>query len=159
MKRLFLFLALVLPLLCSCKGHSIKDIKVNSVEIVSLTPKGLKDIDAVVRVDVHNPSVAFELTDLVGVAKYKGKEALTVTSDQLIVSGKTDKVYTVPVHGTLAEDFNPFQLLELIGGNGDQKFSLDGLTLDLSLRPALRGGIGKKVEIKDISLSKLTEKK
>ena len=159
MKRLSVLLVLVLPLLCSCKGHSIKDIKVNSFEIVSLTPKGLKDIDAVVRVDVHNPSVSFELTDLVGVVKYKGKEALTITSDQLIVSGKTDKAYTVPVHGALADDFNPFQLLEMLGSDSSQMFSLDGLTLDLSLRPALRGGIGKKIEINDISLGKLTEKK
>ena len=160
MKRLIILLSVILPLLSSCAGKGIKDIKVNSFELLSLTPKGLRDIDALVKVDVHNPSVSFELTDLSGLLKLKGKDVLTLSADQLIVAGKTDKTYTIPVHGTMAEDFNPFRLLEIFNAEGgDSKLKLDDVTLDLNLRPALRGGLGKKIEIKDITLSKLLEKK
>ena len=160
MKRLIIILSIILPLLSSCSGKGIKDIKVNSFEVVSLTPKGLRDIDALIKVNVHNPSVSFELTDIAGLLKLKGKDVLTLTTDQLIVAGKTDKVYTIPVHGTIAEDFNPFQLLDIFNANGgEQKLNLDDVTLDLSLRPALRGGLGKIVDVKDIKLSKLLEKK
>lgn len=146
-------------LLSGCKGRSLKDIKVNSLEIVSLSPHGLRDIDAVVRLTVYNPSVGFELTDILGQVKYKGEEAIVITADQLMVAGKAEKTYTIPLHGTIADDFNPFQLLNLMSGSGgDKKINLDDVTLDISLRPALRGGIGTTVVKKDIRVSDFLKK-
>ena len=160
MKRLFIILAVILPLLSACGGRSLKDIRVDSVEIVSLTPHGLRDIDAVVRFTVHNPSMGFELTDVLGKIKFKGQEAVTISADQLIVAGNADKTYTVPIHGTISDDFNPFKLLGLVNGRGGEPtFNLDDLSVDLSLRRALRGGIGTTVVKKDIRISDFIEKK
>lgn len=158
MKRLFIVLAMAVILLSGCKGRSLKDIKVNSLEIVSLSPHGLRDIDAVVRLTVYNPSVGFELTDILGQLKYKGEEAIIITADQIMVAGKAEKTYTVPLHGTIADDFNPFQLLSLMKGGGGKNINLDDVTLDISLRPALRGGIGTTVVKKDISISDFLNK-
>lgn len=159
MKRLFIVLAMAVILLSGCKGRSLKDIKVNSLEIVSLSPHGLRDIDAVVRLTVDNPSVGFELTDILGQVKYKGEEAIIITADQLLVSGKAEKTYTIPLHGTIADDFNPFQLLNLMNSRGgENKINLDDVTLDISLRPALRGGIGTTVVKKDIRVSDFLKK-
>lgn len=151
MKRLFLILVIVLPLFASCKGKSVKDIKVTSVELVSLTPQGLRDIDAVIKLGLYNPTVGFEITDLCGTLKYKGQEAMILKADQLMVGGKSDKVYTIPVHGSLSEDFNPLQLLQML----KDKIDFKDVTLDVSVRPALRGGLGKNLEYKDIPLDKL----
>lgn len=159
MKRLFIVLAMAVILLSGCKGRSLKDIKVNSLEIVSLSPHGLRDIDAVIRLTVYNPSVGFELTDILGQLKYKGEEAIIITADQIMVAGKAEKTYTVPLHGTIADDFNPFQLLSLMNsGAGGKKVNLDDVTLDISLRPALRGGIGTTVVKKDIRVSDFLKK-
>ena len=159
MKRLFVVLAIVVTLLSGCRGRSFRDIKVNSLEIVSLSPHGLRDIDAVVRLTVYNPAVGFELTDVLGQLKYKGEEAIIITADQVMVTGKAEKTYTIPLHGTIADDFNPFQLLNLMNSSGgEKKINLDDVTLDLSLRPALRGGIGTTVVKKDIRISDFLKK-
>lgn len=154
MKRLFIVLSIVITLLSGCRGRSLKDIKVNSLEIVSLSPHGFRDIDAVVRLTVYNPSVGFELTDILGQLKYKGEEAIIITADQVMVAGKAEKTYTIPLHGTIADDFSPFRLLSLMkGGGGEKNINLDDVTLDISLRPTLRGGIGTTVVKKDIRVS------
>ena len=159
MKRLFIVMAMALILLSGCKGRSLKDIKVNSLEIVSLSPHGLRDIDAVVRLTVYNPSMGFELTDVLGLLKYKGEDAVIITADQVMVTGKAEKTYTIPLHGTIADDFNPFQLLNLMNrSGGEKKINLDDVTLDLSLRPALRGGFGTTVVKKDIHVSDFLKK-
>lgn len=151
--RILLLLALAL-LLAGCKGKGIKDIKVNSARIVSVTPEGLNGLTALVEVGVHNPTVAFELTDITGLARFKGQEALQVKADQLIVSGHTDKVYRIPVQGEIAEGFNPLQLVRLVADEN----AFDDLTITVKGKVALRGGIGKKIEIKDIPLSSLMKK-
>ncbi|MBQ9450367.1 MAG: hypothetical protein IJU34_03495 [Bacteroidales bacterium] len=155
MKRAHLFLLLLLSLLLAgCKGEGIKDISVTSARIVSIVPEGLTGLSALVEVEIHNPTVAFEITDLHGLARYRDQDAFSAYADQLIVAGHTDKVYRVPVRGQIADGFNPFQLLRLIGNESaydDVTFSVDG-------RVSLRGGIGKNIEIKDIPLSSILNK-
>ena len=151
--RILLLLVFAL-LFAGCKGKGIKDIKVTSVRIISVTPVGLNGLTALVEVGVHNPTVAFELTDIKGLARFKGQDALNVTADQLIVSGHTDKVYRIPVQGEIAEGFNPLQLVRLVA---DER-AFDDLTISVKGKVALRGGLGKKIEIKDIPLSSLMKK-
>lgn len=114
-----------------------------------MSPSGLSELNAIVRVGIHNPAAGFELTDFRGTVKIKGQEALVLDADQLIVSGKTDKTYNVPVHGSISPGFNPFQLLNFLNSSA----SVDDVTLDVSARVAMRGGIGKKLEYKDIKVS------
>ena len=152
MKRILIpVLAVLCLLLAGCKGASYKDIKVTSARIVSIVPEGLSDLSALIEVGIHNPTVAFEVSDLSGLARYRGQDALTATADQLIVAGRTDKVYLIPVKGRIADGFNPFQLLRLISGEAD----FDDVTFTVTGRVALRGGIGKNIELKDIPLSSL----
>ena len=151
--RLSLLLVLAL-LVAGCKGKGIKDIKVNSARIVSVTPFGLNGLTALVEIDLHNPTVGFELTDITGLARFKGQEALHVTADQLIVSGHKDKIYRIPVQGEIAEGFNPLQLVRLVADED----AFDDLTISVKGKVALRGGLGKKIEIKDIPLSSLMKK-
>lgn len=155
MRTLRVLLLLVLALaLTGCKGKGIKDIKVNSARIVSVTPEGLNGLTALVEVDVHNPTVSFELTNISGLARYKGQDALLVTADQLIVAGHTDKKYRIPVQGEIVEGFNPLQLVRLVSSES----SFDDVTLTIKGKVALRGGIGKNIELKDIPLSSLMKK-
>ena len=152
MKRIhILVLVLLSLLLAGCKGHSYKDITVTSARIISIVPEGLSDLSALIEVGIHNPTVAFEVTGLEGLAKYQGQDAVTVSADQLIVSGRTDQVYRIPVRGHIAEGFNPFQLLKLVSNES----AYDDVTFTVTGKVALRGGIGKNIELKDIPLSTL----
>jgi len=152
MKRIHILVLLLSALLLSgCSVNKLKDITVTSARIVSIVPEGLSDLSALIELGIHNPSLAFEVTDLNGLARYRGQDAVTVTADQLIVAGRTDKVYRIPVKGHIAEGFNPFQLLKLLGSES----SFDDVTFDVKGKVALRGGIGKNIELKDIPLSSL----
>ncbi|MCR4824954.1 MAG: hypothetical protein K5849_06330 [Bacteroidales bacterium] len=155
MKRVRLLILLFLTLLLAgCKGGGIKDITVTSARIVSIVPEGLTGLSALVEVEIHNPSVAFEITDLHGLARYREQDAFTADADQLIVSGHSDKVYRVPVRGQIADGFNPFQLLRLVGSES----AYDDVTFTVRGKVALRGGIGKNIELKDIPLSNILKK-
>ena len=129
----------------------MKDITVTSCELVSVMPQGLSSLEALIKIGIYNPSVSFEVSDLKGVAKVKGQPAIILTADQLIVTSGSDKVYRVPLYGEIAEGFNPFQLLQLL----DNQIDFQDVTIDVTGKVALRGGVGKKLDIKDIPLSKL----
>ena len=152
MKRVFTFLLIALALVLSgCQGRRLRDIKITSARIVSIVPEGLSSINALVEVGVHNPSVALEIRDIAGMAHYEDMNILSVTADQLIIEGRTDRLYQIPMKGRIAEGFNPLRLLRLLGDDS----SLDDITVSFKARVALRGGIGKDIEMEDIPLSTL----
>lgn len=151
-KRVVTFLLLALALVLSgCQGKRLQDIKVTSARIVSIVPEGLTDLSAVVELGIHNPSVALVLTDIIGVVRYEDMDILSVSSEQVDIDGHADKLYQIPLRGHIEEGFNPFRLLRLLGSDS----SLDDVTVSFKGRVALRGGIGKNIEMVDIPLSTL----
>lgn len=148
-----IFIAIFALLLSSC-GKKVKDISVTSFNIVSIAPQGLTGITALVEIGIHNPTVGFEVTNLNAIIKMKGQEMIYLSADQLMVEGHSEKQYDIPVKGRLADGFNPFQLLKLLSNEAD----IEDMTLSISARPALRGGVGKVVEINDMPLKKLIDK-
>ena len=153
MKR-FTFLLLLIPLLLlsGCKGKGIKDISVTSVRLISITPEGFNGVSA--QVGIHNPTIGFEVTNLTGVAKFQGQDALSVHADQLMVPGHSDALYRIPLQGSIADGFNPLRLLRLLSKDG----SYEDVTFDVYARVAARGGLGKNIEILDIPLSSMLSK-
>ncbi len=151
MKRFGIILLAACLLLTSC-GKGVKDIALTSFRLVSVSPHGLSGVTMLVEVGVDNPTVGFEITDVNAVLKLDSVPALLLTADQLMVEGRAQKLYTIPLKGQIAEGFNPFQLLRLISDDS----VMSRLTADVSARAALRGGLGKNIEMKDIKLDSLT---
>ena len=152
MKRVFTLLLLALALVLSgCQGRSLKDIKGTSARIISIVPEGLTDLNALIEVGVHNPTVALEITNMIGMARFEDMNMLSVSADQLIVEGHSDKEYQIPLRGHIEEGFNPLRLIRLFGGES----SMDDITVSFKGRVSLRGGIGKDIEMEDIPLSTL----
>ena len=134
MKRLSLLLLLIpILLLSGCKGRGIKDISVTSVRLVSITPEGFSGVSALIEVGIHNPTIGFEVTNVTGVAKFQGQEALAVHADQLMVPAHSDALYRIPMQGNIADGFNPLRLLRLLGKSAGYEdvvissFSVSGL--------------------------------
>jgi len=149
--RIFLFAVLVPLLLVSCKGKGFQDIAITSVRLVSIIPEGFNDVTALVEIGVHNPSVAFTLTGLDATARFQGQEALTASAKQILIPAHSDDVYQIPLQGRLAEGFNPFRLLRLLGDEA----SFEDITFDVRGRVSLRSGFGRNIEMLDIPLSDL----
>ena len=151
MKRFGIIFIAACLLLTSC-GKGVKDIALTSFRLLSVSPQGLNGVTLLVEVGVDNPTVGFEITDVNAVLKLDTAPALLLTADQLMVESHAQKNYTIPLKGQIADGFNPFQLLRLISDDS----VMSRLTADVSARAALRGGLGKNIEIKDIKLDSLT---
>lgn len=145
-----ILLSFILLLLVSGCAKTYKDIKVTSFDLVSVTPQGLTRVDALIDVGIDNPIVGFEVFDANGLVKLDGEPCLSITADQLVVQGKTAKTYRIPLNGVIADGFNPFQLLTLF-----KNLDMSRVTVDLSARVNLRGGVGKVFEFKDMPLDKM----
>lgn len=154
-KRIILLIAVLSAMSFATGCKKVKEISVTSFEIVSVNPSGLTELDALIKLGIYNPMVPFEVTDATGTLKIAGKPCISLSTDQLIVAGNADKIYSIPIKGRIAEGFNPFELLKLFNGSS---LDFDQLTVDVNGKVALRGGVGKKLDLKDIKLSKFSKK-
>ena len=155
MRRLRLILAIICPLLLVSCGGSVRDISVTSFNLVSVAPQGTSGVSILIEIGINNPGIGIEITDLQAVLKIDSSPVLVLSSDQLMVDGHKEKVYSVPMKGRIADGANPFKLLKLLGSER----VTDPVSLDFEARMALRGGIGKKIEINDIQLDEYLRQK
>lgn len=148
MKRFAALLLFCLLLVQSCASY--KDISVTSFRLVSLAPRGLSAMDALVDVGVHNPAMGFELSDVSGEVKIDGTTYIVLNADRLVVDRKSDKIYSLPVRASLPQGITLFHLFG--------KFSVvgpDRMSVDVAAKIAMRGGAGKTIRIKDIPVESL----
>ena len=145
-----LALAALLALSFSCASY--KDISVTSCEVASLSPNGLRAVDAVLSVGVHNPTVAFTLSDIAGTVRQGENVIATCYGGPVSVDRKSDKVYDLPCTLTLDDSLSLFQVLSLI-----QKRDFSDFTVDVSGWVTLRNGLRKKLEFNDVPVSSLLE--
>lgn len=150
--RILILLAVVMPLFCSC-ANKFQDIKVTSFDIKSLNPVGLAKLQATVELGVSNPAPEIHVSDMMGVLKFQGSPCLTITTEDVVIEKKSDKTYTIPLTGTIDRDFEVIRLLKLLRSNG-----IDDMTVDISAHAALKSGLGKDIEKKDIPLKDLIDK-
>lgn len=153
MERFRIIPALVAVLLLTSCANRVKEVEITSVRLVSLAPMGTTGLSVLLEVGIHNPAMAFEVSDLHAVIRNGGSDMLLLDSDQLIVDGHCDSTYMLPLKGTLAEGFNPFRLLELLDGD----FDLTRLTASVRAKFSLRGGLGKVIELDNVPLSEVVD--
>jgi len=154
MNRVIKFILLIAAaVLVSGCAKSYKDIRVTSLKLVSVSPRGITGIDVLVELGIDNPIAGFEVFDLSGILKMDGKPCLNITADQLVVQGSSSKVYRIPLVGELDGSFNPLMLVTLFQNMDPTRF-----TADISARVNLRGGVGKVIELKDQPLDILLER-
>ena len=144
---------LLLLVLAGCAPKGIGDIAITSARVVSIVPEGLTSAAAELEVGVHNPSARITLSDLTGLAKYKGEPLLDLSAEPVVVEGKTDSLYRLPVRCRFSEGVSLLRLLRTFVG----PLNADDLTLSVRGRAALRSGIGKNIELEDIPLGSLLD--
>lgn len=153
MKRLAELVIVSIAAFCltSC-AKSFQDIRVTSCKVLSVSPKGLSSFDAVLEVGVDNPAPQLNLSNAYAILKMDGQPCLHVRADDMTIQPRSEQVYTVLLHGSIDGGFNPFSLFGLL-----EKRALDPMSVDLSFHGALKNGIGKDFEYKDIPLKELME--
>lgn len=152
MKKLFAIMMVCALMFTGC-GKSVKDIKVTSFDIVSITPRGLSELAATIELGVNNPIISFTVRDALGTIKLDGTPCLDISADQIIIDADCEKIYSIPLRAKLCQGFNPFSLLTLF-----QNQDLSRFTVDVGAKIQLRSGVGKTFELKDIPLDKLVSR-
>ncbi|MBO4565964.1 MAG: hypothetical protein J5695_01915 [Bacteroidales bacterium] len=155
MKKLAgILLTLLAAVLLSSCCKSFQDIRLTSCDLVELSPRGLSSIDATIEVGVDNPTVQVTLTGMDATLKMDGSPCLHLTADDVTLEPRTEKVYSILIHGAIDGNFNPLQLLLLL----NQPNFLEPMTADVRFRGVLKSGLGKDFEYTDIPLKDLLDK-
>ena len=154
MKRKNILFALVLILsvsaLTSCASY--RNLSLNDYKVESLSPRGMRAVDAVVALVIYNPSAAFNVSGVQGVIRHKGEPIATFSADELNVSRKCEQTYNLTLSGELDQNTTFLQLLKF------PAWKPEDLTLDVDAKVKLKFlGLGKKFKIRDYSLADIKE--
>ena len=141
-------LALCLPALAGCS--SVKDIEVTSCSIMSLSPSGLKALDAVLALGIKNPIMAFRIENLSGEIKRGEGGFATFSAGDLPVQRKCERVYPLSCSGSIDRSVSLMDLLKLAASKDFTDF-----TVNLNVKIKLKCGIGTTLHFKDIKVTDL----
>lgn len=143
---LFIVLLAALSLIQSCSG--IKDVRIVSCGVESVSLRGLRSVEANVMLGVDNPSVGMTLSDVRGTVRIGGDEVGTFTVDPVMLNRRSREEYPVTGVFTLSPSVQPLQLVPLLR-NAD----LSKVTADISLKVKIKGGASRRFSLEDVPLS------
>lgn len=147
MKRfLSLFLLCAALLLSGCAG-SYRDIKVTSCKLTSVTPSGLRSLDAFVTLTIDNPARDLIIRDANGMLKRNGEPFIRIKASDIFVEGKCTKDYKIPLSGHLEGEGGVLSLLSSFGSQDQADYTVDILALI-----SLKSGIRHTFQYKDVPL-------
>lgn len=148
--RCFIVLA---ALIAAVACGNVKDIAVSSCDVVSITPNGLKSVDVVLALGIHNPTVAFTLSDVEGVVYNDSHELATFGGGPLSVAKKSDDVYELACTASLTDQLSLFEVLNLVRSR-----NFDGYKIDVSGNVTLANGLKKTLRFKELEITDLMDK-
>ena len=151
MRNIRLITALVLCLLATgCRAlRNVDKIAVTSVGIQSVNPTSSRSAEAVLLLEIDNPSLSFTASDIHGTIQYKGKQMGSFTAGTLPVIGRTKQVYELPCTARLAENVSVLEIMRLMAQQ-----SLEGATADVDVHVNI-GKLGKTLKFRNLDLNEL----
>ena len=145
MRRYFAVLLAAMLIACGC--GKFNEIRITSARIVSLTPSGLRAVDAVLEAGVDNPTVAYAR----GTVYYDGEPLLDYSAEPVTVKRRSSGTYQVNARGTLANGVSVLQVLGIAGKLDVNRFTVD---IDATLKA---GGRKKDISLKRVPLARIKE--
>lgn len=136
--------------LSGCKD--IKDIKVTSVNVESVSMKGFKSLDLFLSVGVDNPARQVRLSEIEGSLIHSGKVIGRLAMDPFILAAKSSETYNLKANVSLAQGAGLKDLMILASPEG-----LNGCTVDVTAKAAYGKGAPMPVKMKNIPLKELLD--
>ena len=134
--------------LTGCKD--IKDIRVTSVNLESVSPRGFKSVDLYLSAEVYNPAKQVKLSEIEATIAHSGKVIGKLAMDPIVLAAKSSEKYNVKANAALAQGAGFKELMVLASPEG-----LDGCTVDISAKAAYGKGAPMPVKMKNIPLKEL----
>ena len=149
MKRFLPALLLTTALLCSCVS-SYKNIRVTDCKLHSVTPTGVRSLDAIVILTVDNPASDLIIRDAQGMIKRNGENFLRINASDIFVEGKCTKDYKVPLGGEMLGEGGMLSLFSSMRGSEPSQYTVDIVALI-----SLKSGLRHTFEYKDVPMEDL----
>lgn len=152
LKRVILIAVSAMALcLTGCKDiQNIKNIKVTSVAVETISPNGLRGMTVGLAVGVDNPSFHVDLSEINGALKLSGKVLGRVTMDPFTLHGKSAEIYHLKAAVTIEPGVTLSELAALL----DME-TLNQCMVDVSARATLKNGLSKVLNFNDIPVKDL----
>ena len=152
LKRVILIAVSAMALcLTGCKDiQNIKNIKVTSVAVETISPNGLRGMTVGLAVGVDNPSFNVDLSEINGALKLSGKVLGRVTMDPFTLHGKSAEIYHLKAAVTIEPGVTLSELAALL----DME-TLNQCMVDVSARATLKNGLSKVLNFNDIPVKDL----
>ena len=140
-------------MLCMTSCKNVKDIKVTSVQVEALSPRGFKSMDIYVNVGVDNPAKQVKVSEIEGNILRSGKVIGKLAVDPFTLIAKSHEVYSLKANVALAQGAGIKELMVLASPGG-----LDDCTIDLTAKAAYGKGAMMPLKFNDIPLKELLDK-
>ena len=152
LKRLIIAMLVAVLSLSGCKN--VKDIRVTSAKLETISFQGLKSLGVHLAVGIDNPArMQVTLEDINGAVKHSGKVIGRLAMDPFTLYARSAEIYHLRAVVSLAEGATLMDLALLMDQN-----SLNQCTVDISVRPRLKNGLSAPIALTDIPLKKLLDR-
>lgn len=151
MKGFLLASIAVLVLLTGCSGY--RDIRVGTCTLESISPVGLKAVDAGFSVQVSNPVNDITISETEGMVYFDGEPLVSFVAPDVTVPGKSSSDVSVVLRATLAGSVNIMQIMSMVSS-----FRPEQLTMDISMKIRVKGGLKKKISLKEVPVESFFRK-
>lgn len=137
--------------LAGCKDiQNVKNIKVTSVAVETISPNGLRGLTVGLAVGVDNPSFSVDLSEINGSLKLSGKVLGRVAMDPFTLHGKSAETYHLKAAVTIEPGVTLSELAALL----DME-TLNQCMADVSVRATLKNGLSKVLNFNDMPVKDL----
>ena len=150
--RNILSLVMLAVMLCLTGCKNVKDIRITSAKLESVSPRGFKSIDVFFTLGVENPAKQVRISDIDGSLKHSGKVIGKMTMDPFVLTAKSSETYTLKANVSLAQGANFKDIMLLASPDG-----LNECTVDITAKAAYGKGAPIPVKQKDIPLKELLD--
>ncbi len=130
-------------LLSGCSSY--RDITVGTCRLESISPKGLKAVDAGISAEVDNPANEITISGISGTVYYEDDEIGFFEAPEVTVPGRTSSKVDILIRATLSDSLSLMQIMSMASG-----FKTERLTLDISMTVKVKGGLKRKIELKGL---------
>ena len=146
-------LAFSLLLAAAAACGRFQDIRINSCKLASAELRGFSAVDAVLDVEIDNPTMAFTVSDIDGAVVYAQKDtALIITGGPVDVSRRSVKTYQVPCTATLGPSMDLMKLINAVSARDFTDYDLD-----IVLTVQLKNGISREIKLDRMGLDQLLD--
>lgn len=146
------FVVIIMAAVFAVSCSSYKDISITSCDLKTISPNGLKAVDMLLSVGVHNPTVAFTLSDIIGELHDEDRVYASFSGGPVSVEKKSDDVHDLPCSVALGDNLSLFNALNVL-----KTRDISTMKINVSAVVRLKNGLHKTLRYEDMSVKEILD--